>query len=44
LNDDVNTLKVTLSKLRKRLRGSGCAISSVYGKGYRFQAAARRGE
>jgi DNA-binding response OmpR family regulator len=32
-----NAVKVTLSKLRKRIRGSGYAITSVYGQGYRFE-------
>ncbi|MDR2381287.1 MAG: response regulator transcription factor [Bifidobacteriaceae bacterium] len=40
LNNDANTVKVTVSKLRKRLQGSGYTISAVYGQGYRFERAA----
>lgn len=34
---DDNAIKVTLSKLRKKISGSGYTIAAVYGEGYRFE-------
>jgi DNA-binding response OmpR family regulator len=36
---DDNAIKVTLSKLRKKIRGSGYTIAAEYGEGYRFETA-----
>jgi DNA-binding response OmpR family regulator len=34
---DDNAIKVTLSKLRKKISGSGYTIAAEYGEGYRFE-------
>ncbi|MDR2162352.1 MAG: response regulator transcription factor [Clostridiales Family XIII bacterium] len=34
-----NSVKVTVSKLRKKMEGSGYTISAVYGEGYTFERA-----
>ena len=35
--DDPNAVKNAVSRLRKKIRGSGHTISSVYGEGYCFE-------
>jgi len=37
MNDDSNALKYQISRLRKKLEGSGYMIVSEYGEGYRFE-------
>jgi DNA-binding response OmpR family regulator len=34
---NANAVKVTLSKLRRRIESSGYTIASVYGQGYRLE-------
>ena len=37
MNEDPNSVKNTVSRLRKKLDESGCTISAVRGEGYRFE-------
>ena len=37
MNDDPNAVKVTITRLRKKLAASGYGIAAVYGAGYRFE-------
>jgi len=39
LNEDANAAKVMVSRLRKKLEGSGYTITTEYGEGYRFERA-----
>ena len=36
MKDDTNAVKVMVSRLRKKLEGSGYTITAEYGEGYRF--------
>jgi DNA-binding response OmpR family regulator len=36
MNDDPNAVKITVTRLRKKIAGSGYIVSAVYGIGYRF--------
>ena len=38
MNDDPNAVRITVKRLREKIAGSGYAISTVYGGGYRFEA------
>ena len=37
MKDDANAVKVMVSRLRKKLEGSGYTITAEYGEGYRFE-------
>ena len=39
MNDDTNAVRYQVSRLRKKLAGSGYTIASEYGGGYRFEKA-----
>jgi DNA-binding response OmpR family regulator len=38
MNEDANTVRFQISRLRKKLIGSGYAIAAEYGEGYRFES------
>ena len=39
MNEDANAVRFSVSRLRKKLKGSGYTITAEYGEGYRFERA-----